>query len=390
MKKLFFTLVLSVICGMASAQTVSISDIEIKAGEKAAFTIVVNVGDNEFSGIEFTNMVLPTGLTVVGTAVSESWDASANNDYNVDTDKTVLGAFTSLKDITIPKNQDFAIGSIELEAASNLTVDDVLTVTIPKGKFKFVPGSVAVDKDITFNVKVSNYITLDENSVALPKGNATASDVKVLRTLKAGEWSTICLPFELTADERTELFGSHKLASINGYTLEKEDGKITGIKVLFKNVSGKLTKNRPYIINVDEAKSFFIAKSKIVDAKEVTYTPTDDDDEDLPTSMIGCMKAGTVVPANSLFLSDGKFWYSVGKTKMKAFRAYFTFEDVLSSIADASSRIKFFVSDGDTQTEIQIPELMPNDGEYYNLNGLRVETPSKGIYIKDGKKVVVK
>ena len=100
MKKLFFTLVLSVICGMASAQTVSISDIEIKAGEKAAFTIVVNVGDNEFSGIEFTNMVLPTGLTVVGTAVSESWDASANNDYNVDTDKTVLGAFTSLKDIT--------------------------------------------------------------------------------------------------------------------------------------------------------------------------------------------------------------------------------------------------------------------------------------------------
>ena len=63
--------------------------------------------------------------------------------------------------------------------------------------------------------------------------------------------------------------------------------------------------------------------------------------------------------------------------------------DILSSLDGASTRVKFFVSDGDETTQIQIPELL-NDGEYYNLNGVRVETPSKGIYIKDGKKVVVK
>jgi uncharacterized protein YlzI (FlbEa/FlbD family) len=30
------------------------------------------------------------------------------------------------------------------------------------------------------------------------------------------------------------------------------------------------------------------------------------------------------------------------------------------------------------------------DGEYYDLNGRHVETPQKGIYIFNGKKVLVK
>jgi hypothetical protein len=29
------------------------------------------------------------------------------------------------------------------------------------------------------------------------------------------------------------------------------------------------------------------------------------------------------------------------------------------------------------------------DGAYYTLNGVKVENPSKGIYIKNGKKVIL-
>ncbi len=193
----------------------------------------------------------------------------------------------------------------------------------------------------------------------------------------------------MTANEVKAKFGNNcKLASINGYNVEKEGEEIVGLEVIFKNVTGKLVKNRPYILYVEEDINDFEIENKTIDPKETTYTPVNEDEDDLPTSMTGCMKAGTLVPAKSLFLSGNQFWYSTGKTKMKAFRAYFTFEENLSSVA--SSRIKFTLSDGDTQTEIQIPELMPNDGEYYDLKGQRVETPSKGIYIKDGKKVVVK
>ena len=30
------------------------------------------------------------------------------------------------------------------------------------------------------------------------------------------------------------------------------------------------------------------------------------------------------------------------------------------------------------------------EGQYYNLQGIRVEPPARGLYIRDGKKVVVK
>ena len=36
------------------------------------------------------------------------------------------------------------------------------------------------------------------------------------------------------------------------------------------------------------------------------------------------------------------------------------------------------------------PSLTINDSPIYNLNGLRVNVPGKGIFIKSGKKVMMK
>ena len=35
-------------------------------------------------------------------------------------------------------------------------------------------------------------------------------------------------------------------------------------------------------------------------------------------------------------------------------------------------------------------ETTEDDGTYYNLQGVRVMNPQKGIYIKNGKKIVIK
>ena len=165
------------------------------------------------------------------------------------------------------------------------------------------------------------------------------------------------------------------------------------MNVSFTKVAGAKA-NTPLIIKVSkdfDVTSVINAQISPASTKFAVTVFDEDTFEEVETcSMTGTYVAQTVVPANSLFLSDNQFWYSTGLTKMKGLRAYFTFNDVLTSVKDAGSRIKFSLSDGDTQTEIQIPELMPMDGEYYDLKGQRVETPSKGIYIKDGKKVVVK
>jgi hypothetical protein len=46
--------------------------------------------------------------------------------------------------------------------------------------------------------------------------------------------------------------------------------------------------------------------------------------------------------------------------------------------------------DGTTAIEGVVKNAEINDGVYYNLLGQRVDHPSKGIYILDGKKVVIK
>ena len=74
---------------------------------------------------------------------------------------------------------------------------------------------------------------------------------------------------------------------------------------------------------------------------------------------------------------------------MKAFRAYFEFADVLTSVEDASAPAFNIIIGGET-TNIKDIKAELGDNHYYNLGGQRVETPAKGLYIKNGKKVIVK
>ena len=102
--------------------------------------------------------------------------------------------------------------------------------------------------------------------------------------------------------------------------------------------------------------------------------------------------AGTVIENGCLFLNSSKFWYSVGSTKIKAFRAYFNFDDLLPDFEDNYAEAPVLISfdDGLTGIGLNAKGETTDDNVIYNLNGQRVETPKKGLYIINNKKVVVK
>ena len=101
----------------------------------------------------------------------------------------------------------------------------------------------------------------------------------------------------------------------------------------------------------------------------------------------GTLHAGVLIPNENLFLSDNKFYYSVGLTKCKAFRAYFWLQDVIADVANASSRITFHVGSG-SSTGIRVTARdMRQMSPYYDLQGRRVARPVKaGLYIRNGRK----
>ena len=225
---------------------------------------------------------------------------------------------------------------------------------------------------------------LDEN-VTTDLSAATDVDVVLKRNIKANEWSTICLPFTMTEAQVKTAFGNDvELADFNGYdTEESTGGDIVGINVKFETATS-IEANHPYIIKVKDAvNSLEVASMELIP-------------ESMPIvskgkgKMCGNYTASKTLDNGTLFLSDNEFWYSKGSTKMKAYRAYFDFPDVLTSVESSSSRIVMTYDNEITGIESLNNNANHNDTHYYDLQGRRIVKPGKGIYVKDGKKVIVK
>ena len=78
-----------------------------------------------------------------------------------------------------------------------------------------------------------------------------------------------------------------------------------------------------------------------------------------------------------------------GKNRtLKAFRAYFEFTE--EALEGARSIVLDF-GDGSEATSISsLPADMLGQGDWYTVSGMKVETLKKGVYINNGKKVVIK
>jgi len=385
MKKtvLFLSLLTWVLFGFAESR-VWVSPLEIKPGERGNLRINYEFDNGHIISNYQLKVNLPEGVTVDGTNVvlgscHTTHTGSIVNNILVVTSMNVVLQGTSGVLVEIP-----------VVADNNLVVGTQLSGNLENVKLGQTDQTSINSTGIQFDVDIVDYILLDENSITEPVASATAKKVKVKRTIKAGEWSTICLPFDMTEDRFYEIFGNDaKLAYFTSYSPTKVDNNVTGITINFEDedFSEGFTGNYPYMIKIsNDVSAFTLTTSIEPDEVKAGYKSGKKE----IGSFIGTYQAETLVPANNLFLSGNKFYYSAGKTKMKAFRAYFDLDDVLAEVTSANSRV--FMSFGD---ETKVVEL--KDGRIeglkscYNLKGQRVEKPvKKGVYIRDGKKVVVK
>lgn len=398
------TLGLAVLLSCLSLSTqaksvVTVDDVYAQPNSRTYFTVNIKVDEDKADTyMSFDAVVtLPDGFIAPALV-----DGQKANNLTVWPDAMVMfgTSISAASQNPMPGTEINGLLSIDL-MVRDVAVGDY-NVTLSNIRVKSAAGEDHLD-NATFTIHVTDVLTLDENSQVAPTELTTPSAIKVMRTIKANEWSTIVLPFDLTEEQVTEIFGEGtQLASFYDYskTTDAETGDLT-IDVEFVDAEPDedgflFYAGTPYIIKVTKDITELNLSDMVIEYLEIddvdSKTTTGSGSRKKPIGkFIGTYVAKTVVPEKSLFLSNNKFNYSTGKTKMKAFRAYFTFNDIASVYDDAAAgaRVNFFVKNGNGTTQIQIPELL-NDGEYYDLNGLRVDTPSKGIYIKDGKKVVVK
>lgn len=234
-------------------------------------------------------------------------------------------------------------------------------------------------------------VTLDEASEASVTG--TQTNVLCNRTLKAGVWNTLCLPYEI--NDLSRFTAVYELSS-----LKKIEGMATSYTIGFSKTESKMEAGQPYIVKVDADTQLFEASadmaSDVAGSKEVTVA------DGVKAQMIGAYSPVTVAANqdNYVFATDNKFYYMDKDTQMKGYRAYIHLDN--GTTGEPASLI-FSLDEDDIQTGV-VPVADVRTGEervnVYSISGVRVREGVKsaealnslpsGIYIVNGKKYMVK
>lgn len=231
-------------------------------------------------------------------------------------------------------------------------------------------------------------ITLDENGDNIVE-KAKNVNVTLKRTLYGdGGWNTLCVPFSLTAAQVTAAFGNdvelRKLSSIEGTTLKFVSTDI-------------ITAGEPCLIKVAKDGSTYnfegVATIAVANNKDYTFSMVSGDIQFL--GIYSPMDVVTVNPAGPstgyyAFLGEGnKFFKAQAETKMKGFRAFFLVPNNVPSNA-----LKAVIDGTATGIEDLVIDGVKANGRVYNLNGQYVGNSlnglQPGLYIQNGKKIVVK
>lgn len=226
------------------------------------------------------------------------------------------------------------------------------------------------------------------------KNNTT---VTLTKPLKANVWNAICLPFSMTEQQVRNAFGED--ARIAEFKKVEESGK-KAVASFGMHYYQLITAGKPCLIKpsqVNENDTYTI-KGVTIDAENALTIA----DSKKKFDFVGTY-ARTTMPVNSHFLgsNDGKLYYITADKEISGLKAFF--QPVSTSNAKLS--IAFDSTDNDfdnNTTGIEaIKDYMDQDAAnssankgIYNINGQFMGTnPAilpQGIYVKNGKKFIVK
>ena len=199
MKSTLLTFVLCALCAGANAQTVTVADVEALPGETVAFSLNLEGGKADtYIALQFDVQFPATGFSATGEySVSSLWKNATS----------VIGDVDANGLLTIPVSSSEAISAADVDGlltvaftvGSDVASDDY-NVTLKNIWFGYGTSSKDYLDEVTFTVHVVDMhsVVLEETSTTAPEASNGAVKVRVLRTILANEWSTICLPFAMT------------------------------------------------------------------------------------------------------------------------------------------------------------------------------------------------
>ena len=228
---------------------------------------------------------------------------------------------------------------------------------------QIVMGNIVLKKAVAEN------ITIAEDADYTPAYNY--ANVTLTRTLSNTNWNTFVVPFDIDNATLTTKFGTVEVAEYS----ETADGDNSTIN-FNKMATPAITANVPVLLKTSTAPASVTFNNVLIKTNEAKVAGTNYD-------FVGTYAASATIAADDYFIGSNKLWKSTGATTIKGTRAYI-------KAKTAAARIAGFAIDGEETTAINGITISKDNAPIYNLNGQRVAKPAKGMYVKNGKKVVMK
>lgn len=235
------------------------------------------------------------------------------------------------------------------------------------------------------DVKVVKLVSLSDNTdntTTLEANNGKNVNILLNRKLSNEYWNTLCLPFDMTEEQVAEHFGAEtKIREFNRI----ENGELVFVKTT------NIAAGKPYLVKPENTVSDNVLLRSTINN---TLTPSVyTDAEQKEYQFIGVVSP-TPLTDNDVFIgTDNNLYYpdmdTEGANIINGMRAYIK----LPEGTDAKSFVMNF--DGNEATGInRLENTNHNNGLVYTISGQLVgkslKNINKGVYIMNGKKIVVK
>lgn len=261
------------------------------------------------------------------------------------------------------------------EDAEIKVISDYLTQRFAylTAKFADMKEGKAMDYVFDPSLSLADSKLMDYNNVNV---NITIQN----RTLEGGVWNTFCLPFNASEAEMKAALGCD-------YELS-EHTSTTGNVMNFTAPTSKQVKHGvPYLIKPAQTTTGtdLVFKNVTISYKEGGKDQTVSFDNNAHQFKANINHVDLATDGTNLFLGPKNQLYKATAENYKhdGIRCYFV-------VPSASAAKVNIAGDNGTTRISQINGAGVIDNKIYNLAGQRVSRPNKGVYIKNGKKYVIK
>lgn len=249
-----------------------------------------------------------------------------------------------------------------------------------------------------YNAKTNNAKTNNAKTYNAKTYNAKNYNIKMRRALKKDDWNTICLPYSLTSDEISSLFGSGtKVETFSDLEYNSETNSYT----MKFSAATEIIAGTPYLIkpSKDVSDNIYEIKDRTITCTSETYVPTGTSltANNITLTMQGEYNKRMITPfditeSENIYVISGNMIYRVNSdVEMKGFRCYFVAKESTTGPSvggsGAFSNAKVIHSDG-TSTDLRLidAEATGDTDAVYDLLGRKRDAQTKGLVIKNGIK----